>query len=85
MPLLLGLQSRVFAFPNRSLGGSLQWYEDSCSLYTSQLAFFLSMHILVLLTYSDMTVAFFSGHIQVAPKHLVFEGSESIVLFTLEK
>lgn len=29
MPLFLGLQSRLFAFPNRGLGGSLQCYKDS--------------------------------------------------------
>lgn len=43
------------------------------------------MHVLVLLTYSDVTTAFFSGHIQVSPKYLVFEWSESIMLLTLEK
>jgi len=43
------------------------------------------MHILVPLTYSNMTIAFFSGRIQVAPKHLVFEGPESIVPLIPEK
>lgn len=88
MPLFLGLQSRLCIPKPRSWWFSTvvqRQFLHSCSLNTSQLACFLTMHILVLLTYSDMTIAFFFGHIEVAPKHLVFEGTESIVLLVLEK
>lgn len=49
----------------------------------SQLAFFLTMHILVPLTHSNMAMAAFSGHIQVGPKHPMFELSKSILLLIL--